>query len=1115
MQTKPLLSRSAFHLLALGAILLSLAWPGMPAAEQPRPQPLTDKQKARLKERDRLFAEAKKLAQAGKLAETIGALEKVLAIEREVFGAVHEKVALTLETLAQVQEAREDFAAGGKARAEVLALREKLWGPGHWRVTDARIGLAYTRRLASLDKSQRLLLARGKGLAQKAFDLHRQGKAKAAIPMAQEVVKIRKALLDENHPSYADSLNNLAVLYKAMGDYRQALPLYLQARDLRKKLLTENHPDYAASLNNLASLYKAMGDYRQALPLFEQARDLLKKLPTENHPHYATSLNNLARLYQAMGDYPKALPLYEQARDLRKKLLTENHPHYADSLSNLASLYKAMGDYRQALPLYEQARDLLKKLLTENHPAYAASLNNLALLYQAMGDFRQALPLLLQARDLRKKLLTENHPDYAASLLNLARLYQAMGDYRKALPLYVQARDLTKKLLTENHRDYAVSLHNLAFLYQDMGAYRQALPLFEQARDLYKKLLTENHPLYAQSLNHLAALLYHLDKFRDAAALSLEALEIEKTHLDSTFAALSERQRLDFLTKQKGSLSFLLSLQPRAKTTAATLYLHVLAWKGALAARQAEEQLARDQPRLQPVVEELRQVRAGLARLAGATPATAAQRQDWRKRFDALEKDKEKLEVRLAQESAAYRRFRALRRANAQQVIDVLPPQTVFIDLLFYTHNSMPPEKKGPLRGERRLAAFVLAKGQEPVMVDLKQAEPIARAVARWREAAVTNQVPDRPGQELARLVWQPLRRHLGGAQTILIAPDGDLCGLPFAALPGSKPGTYLVEELAIGYVTSGRHLLELEASKGEKRGAGLFTLSGLDYGKPAKKRPASDAFAALAYEELPGTQMEADSIARLYRKTFPRAAAARRLGGKSAGAGRFKQELPPLSQQSPRYLHLATHAFFEKPAPAPRGQSAAFDLGRAERVYRRNPLLSSGLVLSGANESYERGILTAEEVSQLDLRGVELATLSACQTALGVEAAGEGLLGLQRAFQMAGARSLAASLWSVDDAATAVLMEEFYNNLWTKKLPKLEALRQAQLTLLRNPELREKRRQVLLALLKKRGVGEAELISRGILPKAGTGTKPVTGDKDKRSHPRYWAAFVLSGEWR
>src|SRR5262249_10568265 len=145
-----------------------------------------------------------------------------------------------------------------------------------------------------------------------------------------------------------------------------------------------------------------------------------------------------------------------------------------------------------------------------------------------------------------------------------------------------------------------------------------------------------------------------------------------------------------------------------------------------------------------------------------------------------------------------------------------------------------------------------------------------------------------------------------------------------------------------------------------------------------------------------------------------------------------------------------------------------------------------SGLVLAGANVAPDRGTLTAEEVAGLDLRGCELAVLSACDTGLGKVAGGEGVLGLQRAFHAARARARATSLWSVNDAATAVLMEEFYANLWRKQLPKLEALRQAQLAVLRHPERVEARNRALAAELRARGVSQELLASRGFEEVAG-----------------------------
>jgi len=154
------------------------------------------------------------------------------------------------------------------------------------------------------------------------------------------------------------------------------------------------------------------------------------------------------------------------------------------------------------------------------------------------------------------------------------------------------------------------------------------------------------------------------------------------------------------------------------------------------------------------------------------------------------------------------------------------------------------------------------------------------------------------------------------------------------------------------------------------------------------------------------------------------------------------------------------------------------------------SPGLLSGLAFAGANRKPQPdgddGILTAEEIAFLPLDGVELVTLSACETGLGATAGGEGLLGVQRAFQISGARTTLASLWKIPDLATRRLMERFYRNLWEKKLPRLEALREAQIWLLHHPD-------------QLRGL---DLIGQ-------------KNQAPKQSPPYYWAAFQLSGDWR
>jgi CHAT domain-containing protein len=214
-------------------------------------------------------------------------------------------------------------------------------------------------------------------------------------------------------------------------------------------------------------------------------------------------------------------------------------------------------------------------------------------------------------------------------------------------------------------------------------------------------------------------------------------------------------------------------------------------------------------------------------------------------------------------------------------------------------------------------------------------------------------------------------------------------------------------------------------------------------------------------------------------------------ISGREATEEAFRKNAP-----KHRFLHLATHGYFAPPSLRSALATANADSGRLQldrkssmNVIGMHPGLLSGLALAGANRKPEPdahdGILSAEEVATMNLSKVDLVVLSACETGLGKVAGGEGLLGLQRAFQVAGAKSVVASLWQVDDNATRVLMAEFYRNLWEKKLSKLESLRQAQITMLRSYD-----------------------------PKAGK-LRGVGGVGPKRPSPFYWAPFVLSGDWR
>ena len=1045
-------------------------------AEDSPPLPeLTASQQERLKESRALWMQGSDLLEAGKIAEAIAVEEKVLAIEREIFGNEHDRVTGVLALLAELHEVQDDFESAKKVRTESLAALTRRFGQAHWRVTDTRIALEDMIRRSRMSRGDRNVLAAARSASEKMGDLYRQGLFAEALEEASFVNECHRQLLGTQHPIYAKSLSNLALMHESLGGYDQAERLYRQALDIIKPTLGEQHPAYATGLNNLAALCEVVGDFAQAERLFRQTLELRKQSLGEEDSDYATTLNNLAVHYDHLGDFDKADPLYRQAVEVKKRTVGEQHPEFASCLGNLARHLHWSGDIAQAEPMLRRVVELRKQSPGELSPDYAGSLNNLALFYDSQGDDAKAEPLFRQSMEIWKQTLGEQHPHYALSLSHLADLYRARGEYAEAEPLYRRALEIWQRSLGERHPDCAAGLSRLSRILLFQGKAEEALPLTRQAT------------------------------------------EIDRINLEAVALIQSDRQQFLAAKQSRVAIDTLVTIAVSGGKSATAEYNEVLQAKGRIWQRQltarAMALAAADKPELAKLIGELRSLAARRAKLTLAVPEVKDQ-DAWRKQLAELADQQEDRERELSEKSAAIRAAR--QPVTPDDIRRELPEGTVLIDVFEYSHFLSDPAQRPSVTQERRLAAFIIRRDVPDVtLVALGAVQPLSEAIDTWRQSFGELPAAQAAGRLLRQKIWEPLEPHLNDAKLVLISPDGVLGRFPLAALPGKALGTYLLEEVSLAVVPCAMALPRMLATNsGEQRhkvAGNLLVLANVNYDStaPVPTTEPTKSFGRFTarrgadwkrFSPLPATPAEMAYIAKLYRDNNKNSdEGITLLEGTQASKVRFCEEAT-----RHEYLHLATHGFFSPPELTEKLRDSA-ERSRASRVPSDTspqflgypPGFLSGLALAGANRppspDQEDGILTASEVENLDLRGVKLAVLSACETGLGEVAGGEGLLGLQRAFQVAGAQSVVASLWEVEDVTTSSLMGRFYENLLKRQekqenlMSKLDALRQAQLWM----------------LLENRDRGMTRI------------DPPQPANELKRASPRHWAAFVLSGDWR
>jgi len=530
---------------------------------------------------------------------------------------------------------------------------------------------------------------------------------------------------------------------------------------------------------------------------------------------------------------------------------------------------------------------------------------------------------------------------------------------------------------------------------------------------------------------------------------------------------LPERQALAYDALRPRGLDTAISVALKhPELSTAEIYQEVVRSRALVADEMARRQKnlnASNDPETARLLKQLDQARTDLL-AAENSGSDKTNRED---NVNVASSQMEKIERSLAERSAALRADERIYQATTEDVRHNLPPHSVLISYVLYQQRAV--DRLDPTNADTpSYIAFVLRPDSDQIHVfNLGDAAALNELVRRIRGAAdaeahsgglgsTRNERSYREaGLALRQRIWDPLIKEIGDARLALVVADGNLNLIPFAGLPDGNG--YLVEHgPVIHMLTSERDLVPTD--QGPKK-RGLLAIGSPTFELAENKLPPSplrgaaptcEEFSKIEFQPLPGTAMEVSDIGSTWRQ-WNAAEPSQLLTGDDATLARFLSDAT-----HNRVLHVATHAFLLD-----------------KNCGNGNPLLHSGLVFAGGNHGGAQSILTAQQIASLDLSGVDWAVLSACNTGNGELRDGEGVLGLQRAFRVAGARSVIMTLWPVDDEAARQFMHELYAERLSRHATTADAVWNSSRKL----------------LLERRAAG-------------------------KSTHPWYWAGFVGSGGW-
>ncbi|MBD3232660.1 MAG: CHAT domain-containing protein [candidate division Zixibacteria bacterium] len=899
-----------------------------------------------------------------------------------------------------------------------------------------------------------------------------------------EAIEILRDIYGPTHIEIAACLEHIAYAYGYQSKHAKEVAAREEALRIKEEILGPNDP-------TLSDLLGIMGDMYRYLCRYDEAEAACVRNLNMREEHFGTDAEKTASAYKLLGSlYLNQARLAEAELYLMKaKRIFENGD---EELGNMASVYNFLGNlyllqgkpqkaelhYERSLKLREEISESIR---------LGESYNNLGYVYRLLGKHKKAERYLKMATENREIWYGPDHPFLVYSLGNLGEVYSDQGRYKEAESLYFRVFKLAKSAYGMNHILTTTGLNGLGRIYLAQGEYSKAEKYYAQSLDIYQNLFGAHHPDVINSLKHLA--LVYGSQERDEKCLKLfEEIRAARQHfINDIFSYASEAQKLTYINKYPLIDDPLLSFALNSNSYKARKIALEMLFDGkgvVLEAVSVEKEITYcslddDILRMQ---EELNKIGGKIANLVLSGGGKLSS-EGYRDSLKVWSEYRNNLEREISFSCSDFADAAILKRIALEDITEALQDGSVLWEIIKfnpYDFNGIGDVKDRS--APTRYMLLQLSYTGDIHIVDLGQARIIDSLIIEYqREIANAGETIYVGKEELAEqklrgitsqlheLVFAPLVEHLEGIYHIYISPDGELNLLPYYILPLPN-GKYVIEGYEISYLTSGRDLVKYKQQEDLNNNKAVV-IADPDFDRQPNQESAEIASLKSkieVYGESMGTRSVIVNEECLFNPFSPlsgtrdEAAAITELLIGEAGfqpesywGAKASEAVLKTLEESPRIVHLATHGFF-CPKSSFTGKSS----------FHENPLLYSGLALSGANNLFvdndendsrihqlEDGLLTSLEVSGLSLMDTELVVLSACRSGMGEIKNGEGVFGLRRSFQHAGTKSILMSMWDVPDKETRELMISYYR-YWLSGESKSAALRISAI------ELLEKRRE-------------------------------------------------------